>query len=124
MDSEDNTESGMDERTKTAVSVMDKHVAAQGYSRVIVYTASSIGDIAHDDCQCSSESDDMFQLVDRSRQTIAYGLLDDVCYGTRKHLQALGHLEGNHGRLILPDVMDGFVNLEGVVGWQLFDSIV
>ena len=50
--------------------------------------------------------------------------LDDVCYRTGKHLEPFRHLQCNHRSPILSDVVDGFMDLEGVVGGKLFDSSV
>lgn len=42
-------------RTKTAVSIMDKHIATQGDCGVVIDAARSVCDITHDDGQRISE---------------------------------------------------------------------
>jgi hypothetical protein len=49
---------------------------------------------------------------------------DDIGDGAGKHLEAFGHLQSDHLRLILSDVVNGFVYLEGIVRGQLLDSII
>lgn len=49
---------------------------------------------------------------------------DDVRNGTGKHLEAFGHLQGDHLGVILSDVMDSFVYLEGIIRGQLVNGIV
>jgi len=40
---------------------------------------------------------------------------DDIRYGTGKHLETFGHLQSDHLRVILSDVVDSFVYLERVI---------
>lgn len=53
-----------------------------------------------------------------------YSPLDDVRNGTGKHLEAFGHLQGNHLGVILSDMVDSFVYLKGIIRGQLFNGIV
>jgi hypothetical protein len=41
--------------------------------------------------------------------------LNDICDGTCKHLQTLGHLQGNHSGIILSNMMDGLVDLKRII---------
>ena len=50
--------------------------------------------------------------------------LNDIGDSTSKHLETLGHVEGYHCSVILPGVVDSFVDLKGVVGWKLLDSYI
>ena len=49
---------------------------------------------------------------------------DDIRYGTGKHLETFGHLQSNHLRVILSDVVNSFVYLERVIRGQLLDGII
>lgn len=40
---------------------------------------------------------------------------DDIRYGTCKHLETFGHLQSDHLRVILSDVVNSFVYLERVI---------
>jgi len=40
---------------------------------------------------------------------------DDIGDGTGKHLEAFGHLQSDHLRVILSDMVNGFVYLEGII---------
>jgi len=42
--------------------------------------------------------------------------LNDVGYGTCKHLQTFRHLKCNHRSIVLSYVMNGFVNLKRIIG--------
>ena len=53
-----------------------------------------------------------------------YSPFDDVCNGTSEHLQAFGHLQSDHLGVILSDMVDSFVYLEGIIRGQLFNRIV
>ena len=53
-----------------------------------------------------------------------YSPFDDVRNGTSKHLQAFRHLQGDHLGVILSDMVNGFVYLEGIIRGQLFNGIV
>ena len=50
--------------------------------------------------------------------------LDDVCDGTREHLETLRHLKGNHVGVVLANMMYRLVDLKRVVGGQLLDGLV
>ena len=49
---------------------------------------------------------------------------DDIRYSTSKHLETFGHLQSDHLRVILSDVVNSFVYLESVIRGQLLDSII
>ena len=49
---------------------------------------------------------------------------DDIRYGTGKHLETFGHLQSDHLRVILSDVVNSFVYLERVIRGQLLDGII
>ena len=53
-----------------------------------------------------------------------YSPFDDVRNGTGKHLEAFGHLQGDHLGVILSDMVDSFVYLERIIRGQQFDGIV
>jgi hypothetical protein len=53
-----------------------------------------------------------------------YAPFDDIGDGTGKHLETFGHLQSDHLRLILSDVVNGFVYLEGIIRGQLLDGII
>jgi hypothetical protein len=53
-----------------------------------------------------------------------YSPFDDVRNGTGKHLEAFGHLQGDHFGVILSDMVDSFVYLKGIIRGQLFNGIV
>lgn len=86
--------------TKTAVAVVDHHVASQCPRSVIIDTARSVRDVSHDDTLRSTEP------------------LDDVDNRTAVHEESLWHLEGDSGRSILLDLCDRLGDLEVVVGWE------
>lgn len=50
--------------------------------------------------------------------------LDDICDGTRKHLETLRHLKSNHVSSILANMVDRLVDFKRVVGGQLPDCLV
>jgi len=49
---------------------------------------------------------------------------NDVGDGTGKHLKAFGHLESDHLRVILSDVVNSFVYLERIIRGQLLDGVI
>lgn len=44
-----------------------------------------------------------------------YELLDNIGDGTSKHLQSFGHLKSHHCGFVLPDMVNSFVYLKGIV---------
>jgi hypothetical protein len=48
----------------------------------------------------------------------------NICNGASKHLQALWHLQSDHLGIVLANVMDGFMDLERVIGGELQNSSV
>ena len=53
-----------------------------------------------------------------------YSPFDDVRNGTGIHLEAFGHLQGDHLGVILSDMVDSFVYFEGIIRGQLFNGVV
>jgi hypothetical protein len=43
-------------------------------------------------------------------------LFDYIRYGARKHLEALWHLQGDHGGVVFADMEYGFMNFKGIIG--------
>lgn len=50
--------------------------------------------------------------------------LDDVCDGTREHLETLRHLKGDHPGSVLANMVYRLVDFKRVVGGQLLDGSV
>ena len=103
--------------TEATVAIMHKHVAAQSHSCVVVNAASTIGDVAHDDGKgvCKSERIKFIQKMCDAQEEAICAPFDHVRDRACKHLKTLRHLQGDHRRLVLTNVMYGFMYLERVV---------
>jgi hypothetical protein len=65
-----------------------------------------------------------FRFINLGVVNNRYSPFDDVRNGTGKHLEAFGHLQGDHLGIILSDMVDSFVYLEGIIRGQLFNGII
>lgn len=92
---------------QAAVRVVHQHVAAQRPRRVVVYAARAVGDVAHDE-----------------RLDAWAKLRQDVGDGGGEEEKALGHLQRNLGRARGADAVDGFGDLEAVVGRKQRDRFL
>jgi len=110
-------------RTKATMSVVHQHVAPQRQCGIVIDTACAVCDIPHNYRKSLSKSGE-FQVHYFGRVNNRYSPFDDVRNGTGKHLEAFGHLQGDHLGVILSDMVDSFVYLEGVIRGQLFNGIV
>jgi hypothetical protein len=104
--------------TQTAVPIVYHHVAAESHSSVVVNAARAIRDITHDDSQSIRKSieGNSSAAIRRRKEAFTCAPLDDVCDCAREHLETLGHLECDHFRPVLADVMNRLVDLERIVG--------
>lgn len=109
------------------MSIVHEHVASQGNSGVIVNAACAIGYVAHNHSQRISKPTCPYSQLSAMQARKAASTcapFDNVRDRTCKHLQTLWHLQGDHLRVVLSNMMYSFVYFKGVVRWKLLDCCI